>query len=943
MLNKDVTFLKFLSFWFFAFSCMLFNCLYAQNNDIITATLHENAKTINVQQTITFHNHTSDTLNQIYLYDWNNAYENKNTALAKRFAEEFDKSLHFAKEYQRGNTKIINFIDRTYKTLEWKRLDVSDIIRVQLKSPVYPGEDYVINATYSIKLPSAEFTGYGYDKAGRIKLENWNLSPIPYDGEWKLYSNMNLDDMYLEKSDYTIGFNYPDSYKLTSNADSIVQYNLNNYTQARLHYTNKKYIKIYLEPIISFKTVETDHAVFTSNILPKNLSLPASYISIDKVGSFLYNHLHNKEKIKVLLSESDFKKNPIYGLNQLPSFLRPFPDDFLYEIKILKATLTAYLSETVDADPRKEKWVFDAIEIYLMMKYVEEYYPEMKMAGSFANIWGLKSFHFTQMDFNEQYVMYYMLMARKHIDQPLTTSRDSLIKFNNNIANKYKAGIGLNYLNKYLEKDIADKIIPEFLNSTDTSVNHFEELIKANANKDINWFFKDYLATDHKIDYAIKNIHRNNDSVTFEIRNRKSANVPISLFTIKNDTVVSTYWFSNIEGSKTYTVPYRGEDHFALNYDKVIPEYNQRNNYRSLKGFLFNKKPLQLRLFQDAEDPNYNQIFLMPEFGYNYYDGLILGGKFYNKTLITKPFLYTLRPQFATKSKDLVGSAALQYRHFIDDSNLYLINYSLTGAYYHYAEGLTYKSLTPSVSFTFRPDDFRSNKRKILNFRAVNIERQKDTLVVLENPSYTVFNARYLDYNNDILNYNTWFVDAQVGSGFSKLAFNYEFRRLFDNNRQFNMRFFGGKFIYNTTNTSYFNFALDKPTDYLFDYNYLGRSESTGIFSQQLIIAEGGFKSKLQPQYSSDWMLTSNVSTSIYRWLEVYGDLGLVKNRHIPTKFVYDSGIRLNLVTDYFELYLPVYSNLGWEIGDPNYATKIRFIVTLSPRALTGLFTRKWF
>jgi hypothetical protein len=41
-----------------------------------------------------------------------------------------------------------------------------------------------------------------------------------------------------------------------------------------------------------------------------------------------------------------------------------------------------------------------------------------------------------------------------------------------------------------------------------------------------------------------------------------------------------------------------------------------------------------------------------------------------------------------------------------------------------------------------------------------------------------------------------------------------------------------------------FSYAADRPTDYLFDYNYLGRSESTGLYSQQFILAEGGFKSK---------------------------------------------------------------------------------------------------
>jgi hypothetical protein len=75
----------------------------------------------------------------------------------------------------------------------------------------------------------------------------------------------------------------------------------------------------------------------------------------------------------------------------------------------------------------------------------------------------------------------------------------------------------------------------------------------------------------------------------------------------------------------------------------------------------------------------------------------------------------------------------------------------------------------------------------------------------------------------------------------------------------------------------------------------------------------------------------------------VYGDVGMIKNKNTAEKLVYDSGIRLNLVTDYFELYFPVYSNNGWEIGEKNYGERIRFIVTFNPDTLISLFTRKWF
>ena len=171
-----------------------------------------------------------------------------------------------------------------------------------------------------------------------------------------------------------------------------------------------------------------------------------------------------------------------------------------------------------------------------------------------------------------------------------------------------------------------------------------------------------------------------------------------------------------------------------------------------------------------------------------------------------------------------------------------------------------------------------------------------------------------------------------------------EYRKLFRNNRQINLRFFTGTFLYSDDMESdYFSFALDRPTDYLFDYNYYGRSQGSGLFSQQIIVAEGGFKSQLQPEYANQWLATLNASTNLYKWFFVYGDVGLVKNQHENAQFLYDSGIRLSLVDDYFELFFPVYSNLGWEVAQENYDQKIRFIVSLDLNTLIRLFTRRWY
>jgi hypothetical protein len=545
-----------------------------------------------------------------------------------------------------------------------------------------------------------------------------------------------------------------------------------------------------------------------------------------------------------------------------------------------------------------------------------------------------------------------MQMARTNRDQPLTMPKDSLLKFNANIANKYKAGIGLKYLDDFVNTSILENTIFGYLNQfrlQQTSSNDFETLLKQHTNKNIDWFFTDYLNTRKKIDFKIKRVIKTEDSVTLTIKNKRENSAPVSLFALNNDSILSKTWIENIKESKTITIPKNETNKLVLNYDNSIPEYNLRDNWKSLKGLFFNNRPLQLRLFKDIEDPYYNQVFFMPliEFN-NIYDGITLGARMYNNTMLRKRFIYRLAPQYGTKSKTLTGSGQAYYIYDLENKDLYNIIAGFTGSYTSFATDAYVRIISPNLTFNFRDDkDFRSNKFKSLDFRYLDINRtQKDNSITLtEEPDYGIFNIRYTDANPGLVHYNRWKTDIQFSKSFGKFSLNFEYRKLTERNRQFNFRFFGGMFLYNKTDigSDYFSFALDRPTDYLFDYDYLGRSETTGIFSQQIIIAEGGFKSKLDPAFANQWLTTINASTTLWRYIQAYSDFGLVKNKNINPIFVYDSGIRLDLVTDYFEIYFPIYSNLGWEIAQPNYDQKIRFKFTLDPKALLGLFRRKWY
>ena len=927
----------------------------AQNALDISANVDVDTKTISVDQIIVYKNETNLELKEIYLSDWNNSYSTKTTPLAKRFEEEFSTKFHLAKSEQRGYTLVTSIKDEDSTSLEHTRLKAHpDVIKVTLSKPLKAGASYHINLNYSLLIPDATFTDYGVTKNQDFQLKYWYITPVVFDGKWHYYSNKNLDDLFIPKSDITLRITYPRNYKVTSELDfNNLESDLKNLTQT-ITLFGKDRIDTYvaIEKFPSFGYVRTDNFTLVSNIYERDIPAPEKAIITDKITRFLTENLGEYPHQLLLVSRIDYQKDPLYGLNQLPDFFRPFPNDFQYELKLLKTALTKYTDNVLLLNPRKEHWLSEGLQIYYLIKYVEENYPDKKLLGTLADVWGIRAFHASDLDFNFQYFLYSMEIARKNRDQPISTSKDSLTKFNANIAGKYKAGVGLNYLDHFTDDISLAKNITEFLKAyqlKSVKINDFEDFIKSKTDKNIDWFFTDYIKTRKKIDFKISSIEYTKDSLRLTIKNKRKNTMPISLFKLKNDSVIDQLWIENIQGKKTITIPKDSTEKFALDYDNVIPEYNQRDNYKAANGSFLNNKPLQVRLFKDIEDPNYNQIFFMPlvEFN-NIYDGLTLGTKVYNKTILRKRLNYRFSPQYATKSKAITGSTSIFYTHNIENKNLYDISYGITAGYQSFAQDAFFTRIRPLVSFSFRNDnDFRSNAVDNITARYVSIKRElgENATVIVDEPDYGVFNLRYTHSNPGIINFSKFNTDFQIADKFSKLAVNYEFRKLTKSNRNINFRFYAGFFIDNNSDPTddYFSFALDRPTDYLFDLNYLGRSEAAGLFSQQLIIAEGGFKSQLEPAFANQWMTTANFSTSIWRYIQAYGDLGLVKNKFSNAKFVYDSGIRLNLVEDYFEIYLPIYSNLGWEIAQPNYDQSIRFMFTVDPQVLLGLFRRKWY
>ena len=907
-------------------------------------------KTLNVKQKITFYNNSKDTLDFIILNDWNNAFSGKNSPLAKRFSDEFYRGFHLAKADERGNTTILNLEDYDNRALEWERTEKNpDLINVKLNRQLYPGEKFELNLTYISKIPSEKFTRYGYTQNGGMNLKNWFLSPARFEnGSFIQYNNYNLDDIANANTDYEVAIKIPNSHSITTDLNQATTDSSNPAFSTYFFSGNDRTdFNLFIERQKNFRSYNNGSLEVLSDLKNKKLNEIQQAIIINRVVSFASSFIGKYPHEKITVSQADYDRNPFYGLNQLPSFISPFSDEFVFEIKFLKTYLNNYLKNSLRLDPRKDNWIYDGIQIYTMMKYIEENHPNQKMLGKLSDMKLFKSYNIANLTFNEQYGYYYMLMARKNLDQPIGNPKNTLIKFNEQIAGKYRAGLSLSYLDDYLNHNIVSKSLQEFYDlnkERQTNRSDFEKILTQNSQKNIDWFFKTVINSKDIIDYKFSNVSRNKDSIWFSVKNKTNVFVPTAVYGIQKNKIVFKEWIEPKNNDSIYVFERKNADKIVLNYDNEVPEYNQRNNWKSLKSLVITNRPIKFNFMKDLEDPYYNQILYVPTLGYNLYDGLTPGIRFHNKTILDKPFTFDINPAYSIKAGTLSGSSAFSWNEYYRNSTLYNVRYSISQNYFHYAPDATYLRLNPMVQLRIREENLRDNRKQLIMARQVIVHREASAYITDNSePNYSVFNARYMNTKTELINHFSFMTDIQFSGDFGKLAGEVEYRRLFENNRKLNLRLYAGSFLYNSSNSDYFSFGLDRPTDYLFDYNFYGRSETTGFFSQQYVIAEGGFKSMIEPRYANQWMTTLNASYSIWNWIEAYGDLGFMKSKHQKEQFVYDSGIRLNLVPDYFEVYFPVYSNNGWEISQNKYNEKIRFVITLSPKTLINLFTRKWF
>ena len=386
------------------------------NSYNIDVILSSEDKTLIINQVMKFKNTSNISIKEIVLEDWANSYVNNRTRLAKRISDEYSRSFTFAKKKQRGSTLIKSIASDNIESWSVSK-KTSDIINVYLKKELKKGESIEIEINYIVKLPDSKFTGYGFDNNNNFYLKNWlivfsNISKL----NWRSQSNLNLNDQSLKKSSYKLKMSFDKSYNLFTNLSVNKTEILIDKKNVYLSGYDINNVKIDLLIDKTYTNFQNFNNEIETDIF-KTSSLEEAEIKIKRVNNFIKDYFNDKSDLKLLVAQSDYDSNPFYGLNQLPSFISPFSDEFLEEIVFLKSFIVNYLNQKLNLNRRESHWIYTGLEIFIINKYINDYYPKVRFIGKLSGISFLKNYEISKMNFNDLFLNYSEYVQRLNLHQ----------------------------------------------------------------------------------------------------------------------------------------------------------------------------------------------------------------------------------------------------------------------------------------------------------------------------------------------------------------------------------------------------------------------------------------------------------------------------------------------------------------------------------------------
>ncbi|MBE9467218.1 MAG: M1 family metallopeptidase [Bacteroidetes bacterium] len=952
-------------------------------NYTINVKLNDVKNELFANETIEYTNNSPKALNFLYFHLWPNAYKNENTAFAKQNLENGSTWFYFSDESEKGYIDSIDF-KVNKKRVKWKLDSVNiDICKLHLNKPIKPGETIIITTPFHVKIPIT-FSRLGHSKQS-YQISQWYPKPAVYDKYgWHQMPYLDQGEFYSEFGDFDVSITVPRNYLVAATGnlmnddekicldqkvketEQIKKFDEKNqtypasdsitktlrFTEKNIHdfawFADKRYHVLKSKVTLPNSKHTVNTWVYFLNYDAKKWVNALEYVN-DAIkyysswyGEYPYNNCTAVLGALTAGGGMEYPTITIIGNSQ---------NKFILEVTIMHEVGHNWFYGMLGFNEREYAWMDEGINSFSEVRYINAKYPnnrayQLITNGKVAKFLGIQ---------NEKYKYFhelsYLISARYNVDQSSSLSSENYSSYNYGVNTYYKPAFSIDYLKNYLGEDKFNDIMQKFFKQWQYKHPYPQDIKKCfndNCDKNLDWFFKDILISTKKIDYKVKSI-KNNE---LTVKNSGKINSPINISEINNDTVVYSQWYDGFEGEKKFKINSADADKIVIDYSKNMLDVNRKNNTIRTYGILKKVEPLKFKILGIVENTNKTQINYFPLMGWNNYDKFMLGVLFTNSILPKQKFDYIINPFYSFEKNNIAGTGQLSYTIFTNSS--FIKNITIGSSITQYSFGnesdADYQRYEAKAKINFRKANPRSsinNSVTINSILASDLEdyyyNNKTVNKYFHNIKYDLKNTRKINPYNVSLN-------IQAAKGFVKSWLEANYKITYNRVRKgLNIRFFAGKFLYNSD--SYYgnyNFRLSGTTgyqDYTFDNIFLGRMETLNndadnhLLSQQFVRNDGGFTTYTYLGQTNNWLTTLNLSSSLPAKIpfKVYANIGTynnIKDYSKSKQFIYEAGVEFPFFNNTFVIYVPIVMSEDLkETSDfvtDNYWQKIRFTLNLN-------------
>jgi hypothetical protein len=931
-------------------------------NFTINVSLDDEKHMLKGNVDIEYINNSPDELSFIWFHLWPNGYANNETELAQEKFHLSGQNTYFTDEESRGYIDSLYFTSNSNK-LTWElHPQHIDICKVMLPDPLKPGESIAISTPFRVKVPDADISRLGHSGQA-YSITQWYPKPAVYDmNGWHEMPYRDMGEFYSEFGKFDVFITVPENYRVAATGnlqneeekqwlDSLASLELNNhvfdpnppsstktktlhFSQDNIHdfawFTNKYYhVRKDEVKLESGKTIQT--WAFFSDKSKGRWNRATSYIN-DAVyyyskwnGDYPYE---NCTAVEGPLSAGGGMEYPTITV------IGNFENDYRLEQVIMHEVGHNWFYGFLASNERVYPYMDEGVNSANEARYMETKYPNLILSET-INVPGflIRLGEIDKIPYSHSNELAYLLNEKRNYSQVINERSEYYTQMNYGVMVYMKAAFVFNHLRHYMGDEAYDRAFHNYYKNflfKHPYPADLQQVLEAETEKNLDWFFTDMLSTTKRADYAILKV----DGNKVLLKNTGEINSPVLVQTASNEQIVSEQWIDGFEGENWLELDSENFDKVYIDKNQITYDDNRHNNIYDVEATLPKFEPLKFKFLSGIDHAQSTEIFYLPVFGYTVAGGALPGLLLHNTNIFPKKFEYQIMPMYSAGTQNLSGTA--KFNLYVPFKAGFIRNMNNTSVLMQYAgvNDNKIQKIQNTFHVEFR-DELSNDHEYHLYFKNLFASDFKEMLNGDKHPSLEYYGDVQFVYENiDKIHPFSLKSGTKFSEEFVKQRFELKANYTFTNGRKIHFRSFSEANLQNKR--THITTAIPVSgarglSDYTYDETFLNRFD-TRYTTYNVFLNNG---SGLRPlaadkdQFADQWLSAVNIHYELTNLIRPYAHAAWYDFYGI-TESSYEVGVRLG-ITNLAEVYFPLWSerHLQDDIYD-DYFSHVRFMINLN-------------